>query len=46
MEELELLSLQIKVKDMSEVIEKLLLRDDVSDLERGRLMGLKSILNR
>jgi hypothetical protein len=46
MEELELLSLQIKVKKMSEVIEKLLLRDDVSDLERGRLMGLKSILNR
>ena len=46
MEELELLSLQIKVKNMSEVIEKLLLRDDVSDLERGRLMGLKSILNR
>ncbi len=46
MDELELLSARLKVKDLKRVVEELLLRDDVSDLERGRLMGIKSILNR
>ena len=46
MEELELLSLKLKVENLKIVIDRLLLRDDVSDLERGRLLGLKSILNR
>ena len=45
MNELELLSLRVKVKDLKEVIDNFLTKD-VSDIEKGRLQGLKSILNR
>jgi hypothetical protein len=43
--ELELLSLRMKVKDLKEVVDSLLTKE-VSDIEKGRLEGLKNILNR
>ena len=43
--ELELLSLRMKVKDLKEVVDNLL-NKEVSDIEKGRLEGLKNILNR
>ena len=43
--ELELLSLRMKVKDLKEVVNNLLTKE-VSDIEKGRLEGLKNILNR
>ena len=45
LQELELLSLRVKVKELKEVLE-LLLTKDISDKEKGRLEGIKKILER
>lgn len=45
LQELELLSLRVKVKELKEVLE-LILTKDISDKEKGRLDGIKKILDR
>ncbi len=46
MEELELLSAKLKIKELKKLVDELLIAEEVSDLERGHLKGIKSILNR
>lgn len=46
MEELELLSAKLKIKEIKKLVDELLIAEEVSDLERGHLKGIKSILNR
>lgn len=45
LQELELLSLRVKVKELKEVVDLLLIKD-ISDKEKGRLEGIKKILER
>ena len=46
MDELELLSARLKVKDALKAINHVLDNVDIHDKEKGILMGIKSILNR